>query len=141
MKVVNGGEEAASWVASKIPHMYGAMFEKYSAFWILTDDNDLVAGIVFDEYQPEYKTIQIHFAQEKPVMNNKSIMKDMLDYPFNKLGVQKVWFATPHKNEKLIGIAKNYGFTQEAVLARHFGDHHAVIMRMFRKDYVRLYGQ
>lgn len=141
MRVVYGQDEAVGiYVASKIPQMHGDKFSNFVGLAVVDSKDHPVAGVVFDQYKPEYSTIQCHFAIERPVLTNKNIIKEVFDYPFNEVGVQKVWSAAPHKNERAIKFTKGIGFTQEAVLARHFGDQHAVICRLFKKDYERIYG-
>lgn len=98
-----------------------------------------LAGIVFHSYVPEYGTIEISMAAESPRWATRNIVKQLLAYPFIQLGVRKVWTATPLKNERAIKFNKGIGFKQEAVLAHHYGDDHAVICRMFRKQYEQLF--
>lgn len=136
MKILYGADaDISKWVAERIPHVTD--FGPCAALGVVTDR--LIAGIVFHDYQPECKTIQLSMAADSPTWASKEIIKELLSYPFNQLGVQKVWTATPHTNERAIKVNKKIGFKQEAVLARHFGDRHAVICRMFKRDYERLF--
>lgn len=136
MKVVYGHDEyVTDWVRERIPHVTD--FGPAQALGVL--DGDIIAGIVFHDYQPEYRTMQVSMAASSPKWANKGIIKELLSYPFFQLGIQKIWTATPHTSERVIEFNKAIGFKQEAVLAKHFGDRHAVICRMFIKDYERIY--
>lgn len=100
-----------------------------------------MAGIVFHDYQEHFKTIAFSIAADSARWATKRLIGRILTYPFEELGMNKLWTATPSSNERALRLAKGLGFTREAVLARHFGKDHAVINRMFAHDYRRLYGE
>jgi RimJ/RimL family protein N-acetyltransferase len=138
MKVVYGQDaNVAKWVADRIPHV--SEFGLCSALGVVNDKGEAVAGIVFHDYQPSCSTIQISMAASTPKWASRSIVKELLSYPFNQLKVRKVWTATPLKNQRAIKFNKGIGFKQEAVLSNHFGDDHAVICRMFKKQFEQLF--
>jgi RimJ/RimL family protein N-acetyltransferase len=139
MRLVFGADkEVADWVAAQIPHLQGGSFGPCSAIGVV-DNEILVAGVVYHDYQQSCKTIQLSMMASTPRWAQRGIVRALLHYPFMQIGVQKVWTTTPHTNERAIRFNKGIGFKQEAVLARHFGEAHAVICRMFRKDYERLF--
>jgi RimJ/RimL family protein N-acetyltransferase len=101
----------------------------------------LIAGIVYNEYQPRYSIIQLSMAAVSPMWARKEFIAELLRYPFEQLGVYKVFTAIPADNAMAIKVNSHVGLKREAVLAHHFGKkRHAVIMRMLRPDYDRLYG-
>jgi RimJ/RimL family protein N-acetyltransferase len=80
-------------------------------------------------------------AAVSPMWARKEIIAELLRYPFEQLGVYKVFTAIPADNAMAIKVNNHVGLRREAVLAHHFGKkRHAVIMRMLRPDYDRLYG-
>lgn len=80
-------------------------------------------------------------AAVSPMWARKEIVAELLSYPFEQLGVYKVFTAIPADNAMAIKVNSHVGLKREAVLAHHFGKkRHAVIMRMLRPDYDRLYG-
>lgn len=138
MKLLCGRDAGiAAWVASRIPHMHGGDFGPCSAVGVLTDKEELLAGVVFHDWQPSYRTIQLSMAAESPRWARRGIIRGLLSYPFAQLDARKVWTATPHTNERALRFNKGIGFKREAVLARHFGAEHAVICRMFKHEYER----
>lgn len=133
--------EIAAWVATRIPHVNTFGAENSRAFGVVCDDT-LVAGVVFNEYQPDYGTIAVSVAADTPRWAARGIIKGILSYPFEQLNVNKLWSAMMHTNERAIRFNKGIGFTQEAVLRDHFGPRkHAVITRMLRSDYQARYGE
>lgn len=136
MNIIYGQDEVIlSWVKQRIPHV--SDFGPAKALGVF--DGELIAGVVFHDYQPEYKTMQVSMAASTPKWASRGTIRELLAYPFIQLGIQKIWTATPHTSERVIAFNKGIGFKQEAVLARHFGDSHAVICRMFLKDYERIF--
>ncbi|CAB4139856.1 hypothetical protein UFOVP353_59 [uncultured Caudovirales phage] len=126
----------AKWTEERIPHVTD--FGPCAALGVVSGDK-VLAGVVFHDYQPDFKTIQLSMAADSPRWATRNIIKELLSYPFFQLGVEKVWTSTPHTNERAIKFNKGIGFKQEAVLAKHFGDRHAVVCRIFKKDYERLF--
>ena len=139
MRLVFGHDDAvAEWVARRIPHMDGGGFRDYVAIGI-ADDNRPVAGIVYNEYYESYGTMQLSMAADTPRWAQKGIVRAALHYPFMQIGVRKLWTVTPHKNNRAIKFNLGVGFIQEAILGHHFGEQHAVICRMYRKDFIKRY--
>lgn len=128
----------SAWVANMIPHV--TEFEKCAAIGVVRNDA-IIAGMVYHDYQPEARTIQLSMAASSPRWAVREIIKGFLDYPFIQLGVYKVWTATPIGNIRAIRVNEKTGFKREAVLAHHFGPrNHAVICRMLAPEYERIYG-
>lgn len=133
--------EIAQWVAERIPHMHGGNFGPCAAIGI-SSDGKLLGGLVYHDYQPELGTIQLSMAADNPMWARRKNIAGLLHYPFEQLGVYKVWTATPHDNEAALKVNLHIGFKREATLAHQFGrKRHAVICRMLRPDYDRLFGE
>lgn len=140
LKLVYGRDQSvAKWVAERIPFVGARGFGPCKAIGIVANDGSEIAGVVFHDWQPQFKTIAFSIAAARPLFT-RNVVHALLRYPFEDCDVMKLWTATPHRNERAIRFAKGAGFTQEAVLSHHFGKEHAVINRMFLKDYQRLYG-
>lgn len=136
MRLLYGHSEGiAAWVANRIPHLTGPGFGQCQAIGILSSDEELLAGVVFHDWIPAHRTIQLSLAADSPRWARRGVVGEFLAYPFDELDVRKVWTATPHKNERALRINRGFGFKQEAILARHYGDQHAVICRLFQHEY------
>ena len=139
MLVYGEDEFISQWVSDLIPHAdgYGACIA------IGVESNGrLIAGFVFSEYRERFGTIELTMAATSPMWAKRQIIAEVLRYPFEQLGVYKVFTITPFENEKALKVNAHIGFIREAILAHQFGKkRHAVIMRMLRPDYVRLFGE
>ena len=130
--------EVAEWTANLIPHVED--FGPCIAIGVQSRGR-LIAGVVYNEFNPRYGIIQLSMAAVSPMWARKEIIAELLHYPFEQLGVYKVFTAIPADNAMAIKVNSHVGLKREAVLAHHFGKkRHAVIMRILRPDYDRLYG-
>lgn len=141
MRLVFGQDRAvAEWVARRIEVMdSGDEFGPCVAIGV-ADGNRPVAGCVYNLYQPRYRTMQASIAATTPRWAQRGIIRALLHYPFEQQQVRKLWACIAANNERALRFNKGIGFTQEAILARHFGNTNAIVTRMFWKDYKRIYG-
>lgn len=141
MRVLCGHDaDVAEWVAHRIPHVNGIGFGACKAIGVVSQQGQLMAGVVFHDYQPTCGTIQLSCAAETPRWASRNIVREILAYPFVQVGLNKIWTATPHENERAIKFNKGIGFRPEATLRHQFGPkRHAVICSMLRHEYVRLF--
>jgi RimJ/RimL family protein N-acetyltransferase len=138
MLVYNATDEVAAWVCNLIQHVTD--FGPCAAIGV-ERKGKIIAGMVYHDYQPEAQTIQLSMAATSPRWAVPGVIKGLLAYPFEQLGVYKVWTATPRLNVRALRVNEHVGFTREAVLAHHFGpQNHAVICRLLKPDYKRRYG-
>lgn len=136
------GQDASvvQWVLERIPHV--SDFGPAVGIGVVSDSGKPVAGIVYNEYYPECGTVQLSFAADSPIWARRETIAELLAYPFLQMGVYKVWTSTPHENRAALKVNEHIGLKQEAVLAHHYGrKNHAVIRRMFKPQYLYLYGE
>jgi RimJ/RimL family protein N-acetyltransferase len=140
VRLIFGQDEAvARWVGSYIPHM-GATIKDFSAIGVADANGRPVAGVIYHDFIRDYGTIQLSMAATSPRWAQKGIIKALLHYPFEQLGCNKVWTATPHTNERAIRFNRGLGFKQEGVLRHQFGKGvHAVVCGLLRNEYRTLF--
>lgn len=130
-------EPVARWVVDHIPHVDD--FGPCVAIGVINGPK-MLAGVVYHDYQPDCRTIQLSMAAASPMWARREIIRDLLEYPFKQLKVFKVWTGTPADNERALKVNKHIGFKQEAILAHHFGPkRHGIVCRMLAPDYFRIY--
>jgi RimJ/RimL family protein N-acetyltransferase len=132
-------DQIAAWVAERIPHVRGGSFGLCTAIGVVSNGK-LLAGIVYHDFQPDHRTIQLSMAADSPMWARKSVIAGLLHYPFEQLGVYKIWTGTPIENEAALKVNYHIGFKREAILAHQFGPkRHGVVCRMLEPDYTRIY--
>lgn len=119
--------------------MHGGRFRNFAAIGV-ADGNRPVAGVVYNEHYPDYGTMQLSMAADTPRWAQRGIVKGLLHYPFEQVGVFKLWTATPEANGRAIKFNLGAGFRKEAMLRHHFGRrNHAVICSMLVNEYRKRY--
>ncbi len=108
----------APWVSDKIP--YAGDFGPCVTMGAESQGR-LIAGFVYNDYQPQFGTIQLSMASISPMWARPETIKEVLRYPFEQLGCYKVWIAIMQGNEKMLKVTAHIGFKREAILAHHFG--------------------
>lgn len=131
----------SDWVKERIPHMKDGSFGEHTAIGVLNkQETEIIAGVVYHDYLPQYRTIQLSMAADNPLWAKKDIIKSLLFYPFRQLNVYKVFTITPISNKIAIKVNEHIGFKREAVLAHSFGrKRHAVICRILSPEFKKLY--
>lgn len=132
-------DSMAEWVGSRIQHVGANNFGPCFGLSVKRG-NRLLAGVVYHDYQPDNRTIQLSMAADSPMWAHRLTIGVLLSVPFEQLGVFKVWTATPHENIKALRVNINIGFTHDAVLEHHFGPgKHAVICKFLKPNYDHMY--
>lgn len=103
-------ETVARFVASLVPGC-AAGFGNCKAIGVIDDEGNLMAGMVFHQWNPASGTIQISSASLTPKWLTGRVRHIMFSYPFDQLGCQMVWLEVSAKNERMCRIAKAFGFT------------------------------
>ena len=131
-------EEVAEWVSLQIPEVNNG-FQQATAIGVVSEGK-LIAGVVYNEWQPNYKTLQLSIAATNPMWARKEVISGLLAYPFCQLDVYKCWMTVSSDNEKSLRMTTKVGFVKEGIMAHQYGKkRHAVIKRMFKNDYERLW--
>lgn len=116
MTLVWGGERTpeinnavASFVAGHIPGCERG-WENFTSLG-LADGSQLVAGVVFHNYNPEAGVVELSAASTSRRWLTRPMLKGMFGYPFNQLACQMVVLRVSERNAVMIAIAERFGFT------------------------------
>lgn len=139
--LVAGADRAVTdWVIERIPESDPSSFWPCTTIGVVSGGR-LIAGVVYHDWKPRYGTIELSMAADSPLWAKRPVIKSLLAYPFEQLGANKAFVVMPLDNERILKTVEHIGFTREAVLAHQLGPkRHAVVSRMLKADYVRLYG-
>lgn len=124
-----------AWTVGLIPHMHNGTFGPCVMAGVLRR-GELVAGVAFHDWQPEARTMQLSMAAASPIWATREVIAGLFRYAFGKGNANKLWTATPHKNERALRFNEGIGMKREAVLRHHFGaKSHAVIYSMMAEEW------
>jgi len=134
MKLVYGADEAvAIWVSSQIPGIAdfhtrrdaegNRLFHSIG----VSDGDKLVAGVVYHNYYPEARAIEISMAAITPIWAKKEIIAGLLHYPFVTLDCQRITTLTPANNKRALRFNEHIGFKREGLVRRGYGHDDMVV--------------
>lgn len=110
MKLLFGHDEAVARFVADLT-IGPADFGKCKAIGVLDDEDRLLAGMVFHDWQPGPGLIQISSASTTARWLTAEVRHIMFSYPFDQLGCQMVVLQVSAKNARMVRIAKAFGFT------------------------------
>lgn len=114
IEVVFGPDEpVADFVAQLIPGCERG-FERPRSFGIL-QNNHLIAGVVFTNWQPEAGTIELHTAATSPRWLTGPVIRTVFRYVFDHCGCQMAILRVAEHNGPMRSIAERLGFTAHVI--------------------------
>ncbi len=137
MRLVLGRDAmVAEWVGFHIPHVgSGPAFGPCSAIGVESDAGEPLGGVVYSNYQPACRSIELSFASASPRWLTRPIICAMMRYPFDQLGCQRVTAVTPRRNKPARRFVEVFGFKREGLVRRGFGDDDAVISGLLKREW------
>ena len=126
-------ERVGDFVAEKIKYVEGG-YKDYEAIG-LEKDGDLIAGVVYTNYNESDGDIQLHIAATTPRWCTKNTIRMFLDYPFNQLDCVRVTCLCAEDNPRIATFLDGIGFTREGILRKAFGRKvDAIIFGMLKEE-------
>lgn len=133
------GEDAvvAAWVAARIPHMArnGLDFGPCAAIGVVSETGEPLGGVVYHNYRPHCADIELSFASASPKWLTRPLIRGLMAYPFDQVGCQRVTGVTPKRAKEARAFLDKFGFKREGVVRFGFGDDHAIISGLLRKEW------
>jgi len=127
----------ASWVAARIDHVRGGNFGLCTSAGVVRN-GDLVAGVVFNDWQPRHETLQVSIAASSNRWATRGVLIGLFGYAFQTAAANKLWATMPHDRPDVLVFNRKLGFRQEGTLRHHFGPgRHAVISSILRAEWKR----
>lgn len=135
--------QVAAWVSQRLTEYGGTGFGKCTAIGIFDGDGSrVIAGCVYFDYHEKLQTLGMAIASDSPMFATKGTIRALLHYPFEQLGVFKVWATTLHTNAKAERFLKKVGFVREGILRHQFGPkRHAAFYGLIKPEYLKTYGK
>ena len=133
MKLVAGADEAvATWVARQLGVVN---FGPCSAFGVMDEGGEHVGGIVFHNYHPRYRSVEISLAMRSPHWATREIIRRTLGFAFEHLACGRITLSTPQSAASARRLLTKLGFKQEGLVRRGFGTDDAVISGLLEEEW------
>lgn len=98
----------ANWVAGQLDQMgfAGNLMNAFGTF----DGDRLLGGVVFHNFYPEEGVVEMTAASVDSRWLTKHMIRAMFGYAFNVLCAQVVVLRVSETNQRMVNIAKRFGF-------------------------------
>lgn len=135
MNVLYGHTEfVTAWVKARVGATAGDSFGPSTALGVM-DKSRLIAGVVFHDWQPAFRTIQASCAADDPRWAMRGILSEILSYPFYQIGVNRINTIAAADNTRAREFNKRLGMTEECVAVEWLGDRDAVFYRLLKREW------
>jgi RimJ/RimL family protein N-acetyltransferase len=94
---------------------------------VATDAGSLVAVVGYTDFQEQYGDIRMHIAASDARWATRTIIGQLLRYPFGQLQCQRVTAIIPARNARAQRLLRGLGFLEEGRVRRAFGDDDALV--------------
>lgn len=100
----------AQWVAEAMDDpAFARGFGNCTAIGFVEDER-LIGGTVFHNYDPEAGVIEMSSAARTPRWLAPEMLRAIFAYPFDQLGCQMVVLRVSERNTRMVRIAQRFGF-------------------------------
>jgi RimJ/RimL family protein N-acetyltransferase len=138
MRLVVGRDAAvAAWVAQRIPHMHGLPFAACTAIGVESRDGRPLGGVVFTEWRPALRSLEMACASETPRWLTRSIVREILTYPFRQLNCVRVTAITARRDKRTRGFVEKLGFRCEGIVRKGLLSDDAVLYGLLKDEWLR----
>lgn len=135
--------EVAHWVAEHIPHMreripyfgYGEAFGQGVAIGVLSNAGELIAGVVYHNFDPFTQNIEVSCAATTGRWGNLEIFRALLRYPFGQANCNRVTAVTPRRATSTRRFLEGLGFKREGSIRRGFLSDNAIVYGLLREEW------
>lgn len=135
--------DVAHWVAERIPHMReripyferGMVFGPPAAMGVLDEDGQLIAGVVFHNYDPFVGNIEVSCAAESARWGNRETFRTILRYAFDQIHCRRITAVTPRRATSARQFLQGLGFKREGSARFGFGTDNAIIYGLLSEEW------
>ena len=110
---------------------------------VLKDTNETIGACHYHTWQPMHARAEIGYAVHKEEHKNKGYMKEVikriLDYGFNEMGLNRVEAMIGSFNEPSLKLVRSLGFVKEGLLREHYCKNgelqDSIVFSLLKKEY------
>jgi RimJ/RimL family protein N-acetyltransferase len=124
--------EIARWVADQVG---GADWGPCEAIGVADKDDNLIGGVVFNNYQPQYRNIEVSFASIRANWLTPTLCTGILSYAFDQLGCNRITSLTPKRNRRARQFLQKFGFCHEGTIRYGYGNDHTIISGLLASEW------
>lgn len=127
-RIVFDDIETGRWLGERIGHFYNPECDHN----IAVADQDIRGGVIYTAFTEV--ACSMHVAGIGPGWATPLFMSVIFDYPFNQLGLQRVFGLVRESNTQARFIDRRLGFREIATIPGMFGDGAGIVVCLERED-------
>jgi hypothetical protein len=148
LRLLHGhSNEVCHWVAERLPYInqrvatspYGQVFGNAIGIGVLDDAGALVAGVVYHNWDPQFRSIEVSCAAITPRWSSRRIFSDLLRYAWDTADCRRITAVTPRRAPAGATSPRKFlemlGFVREGSIRFGFGDQNAIVYGLLREDW------
>lgn len=143
--VLGNDDAVVPWVEARLP--YNPRLPRPCASIGVADDDRLIAGAVYHGMRTHQTakrkvgSIEISLSADERQWGQRWVIKALLRYPFNQLGVTRLNAMVHRRNKMWRSRLKWIGFREEGILQDWYADGDAVFYGLYRENAARWVGE
>jgi RimJ/RimL family protein N-acetyltransferase len=94
----------------------------------------VLGRVIFSDYTGRGGSIKIHVTSWDPRWISRGLLYIVFDYPFNQLGVKKIFADIRRSDVRTFQFAVKAGFKAEAGIEGVYPDDDMLVMSLYRDD-------
>ena len=129
--------DVARFVTERAPIERPEWRAPYWGFGVLKEDGTLCAGIVFSDWKPAFRTIEVSAAAVSSFGISTQIVTTIYGgFVFGQLNVHRVFARTETANIRAKKMLRHVGFLEEAIQGHYYGPNkHASCWRLLAHEW------
>lgn len=132
------GARVVEFVRQRLLDQFGSVsrFEQSQAIGVELR-GELVAGVVYHDYRPPVGDIQLSVAASTPRWATRTIICELLAYPFEQLRCRRLTATVRGDNLRALRFDRGIGFTVEGRMRDYYGNGvDSIILGMLRDEWL-----
>lgn len=135
--------DVAHWVAERIPHAAvripyydrGQVFGPSAAIGVVNGAGDMVAGVVYHNYDPFVRSIEVSMASTTRMWARPDVVRSLLRYIFVQANCLRCTAVTPRSATSPRRFLEGIGFKREGSIRRGFGSENALVYGLLADEW------
>jgi RimJ/RimL family protein N-acetyltransferase len=102
---------------------------------VVDKHDNLIGGVVFSNYQPHHRNIEVSFAAIRANWLTPSLVTAILGYAFNQMKCNRITSLTPKRNRRARQFLQKFGFKHEGTVRLGYGDDDTIISGLLASEW------
>ena len=116
-----GQKAADEYLTARIPALAGGSIQPAQFAMVIGTQGGLQAVVAFHQHDKRAGTLMLTMAANDPRWLTRSNVQALLAYPFEQVGINKLWTWTAGDNERALRVNEWIGLKRQAEIPDQYG--------------------